>query len=93
LEDPFNFLDDELHGKNTLVEVEITRQLPFFESHQASAEICSQLGLVTGVTPHAISLLEKLLNVKERKYSSHERKNQLSNLANTIMNHAWDKDG
>jgi hypothetical protein len=65
---------------------EIARQLPFFESHQASAEIRNLLGLVTGVTPRAVSLIEKLLNIKERKYSSQEKK-QLSNLANMITNH------
>jgi hypothetical protein len=84
-------LDDELHRKNTLVEVEISRQLPFFETHQASAEIHNLLGLVMGVTPRTVSLIEKLLNLKEIQGSSHKKK--LSNLANMIMNQAQDRDG
>jgi hypothetical protein len=38
-----------------------------------------------------VSLIKKLLNLKERKDSSQEKK-QLSNLANMIMNHTRDKD-
>jgi hypothetical protein len=89
---PSNLLDDELYLKNTLVEVEIARQLPFYKSHQASAEIHNLLGLVTGVTPRDVSLIEKIFNLKERKYSSQEKK-KLSNLTHMIMNHARDKDG
>jgi hypothetical protein len=50
-----------------LVEVEIARQFPFFESRQALAEIRNLLGLVTGVTHRAMSFIEKILNLKERK--------------------------
>jgi hypothetical protein len=78
-------LDDELHRKNTLVEVEIARKLPFFESRQTSAEIHNLLNIVTGATPRAVSLIENLLNIKEHKDSSQEKK-QLSILANMIMN-------
>jgi hypothetical protein len=64
---PSNLLDDELHRKNYFVEVEIARPLPFFESHQVSEEIRNLLGLVTGVAHCTVSLIEKLLNLKERK--------------------------
>jgi hypothetical protein len=70
---PSNLLEDELHRKNTLVKVEIARQLPFFESRQALAEIRNLLGIVTGVTPHGVSLIEKLFNIKERKDASQEK--------------------
>jgi hypothetical protein len=74
---PSNLLEDELHRKNTLVEVEIAREIPFFESRQTSAEIRNQLGLVTGVTPRAVSLIEKFLDLKERKDSRQEKKEAL----------------
>jgi hypothetical protein len=67
---PSNLLDYEFYRKDNLVQLEIARQLPFFDSHQASAEICNLLGLVMGVPPRAVSLIEKLLNLKERKDSS-----------------------
>jgi hypothetical protein len=71
---PSNLLNDELHRKNTLVKLEIARQLPFFESRQVSAEIHNLVGLMKGVATCAVSLIEKLLNLKERKYSSQEKK-------------------
>jgi hypothetical protein len=71
-------LDDELYRKNILVEVEIARQqLPFFESYQASAEIRNILGLLMGLTPRAVSLIENLINLKERKDSSQEKNSSL----------------
>jgi hypothetical protein len=48
---------------------------------------------VTGATPRDVSLIEKLLKLKDRKDSSQEQKKKLSYLANMIMNHARDKDG
>jgi hypothetical protein len=89
---PSNLLDDELHRNSTLVKVEIARQLPLFKIGQALSEIRNLLGLVTGMMHRSVSLIEKLLNIKERKDSSQE-KNQLSNLANMIMHNARDKDG
>jgi hypothetical protein len=50
------------------------------------------LGLMTGVTPRAVSLIENLINLKERKDSSQELKKQLSNLANMIMNSECEDD-
>jgi hypothetical protein len=59
---PSNFLDDKMYCKNTLVE--IARQLPFFESRQASTDIRILLDLVTGVTPRTVSLIWKHFNLK-----------------------------
>jgi hypothetical protein len=89
---PSKFLDDELHCNNTLVEVEIARQLPFLEIRQSSTEIRNLLGIVMGVTHRAVSLIEKLLNLRERKGSSQEPKKYLSNLANMIMNSECEYD-
>jgi hypothetical protein len=47
---------------------------------------------VTGVTPRAVSFIEKILNLKERKDPSQEQKKQLSDLENIIMNSECEDD-
>jgi hypothetical protein len=83
---PSNLLDDELQRNNTLVEVEIARQLPFFESRQALAEIRNLLGPLAPCPSLKSFSISKSANIQAKK------KKQLSNLSNMIMNHARDKD-
>jgi hypothetical protein len=83
---PSNSLDDELHRKHTLVQVEIVRRLPLFESHQALAEIHNL------ISPLAPCPSLKSFSISKSAKIQAKKKNQLSNLAIMIMNHVREKD-
>jgi hypothetical protein len=53
---------EEIVRNNKIVEVQVARNLPVFESRQAAAGIRNLLGNVSGVSTWAATLVLKLLN-------------------------------
>jgi hypothetical protein len=56
---------EELHQNHSMVQSQIQRQLPIYESLQASAQIHGLIGRVTGITSITANFVHKLINPRQ----------------------------
>jgi hypothetical protein len=83
---------EEIVRNNSIVEVQIARNLPVFESRQGAAEIRNLLGNVSGVSSRAANLIRKLLNPNLRRDLTLREEEKMTRLANMVMNTDCEED-
>jgi hypothetical protein len=83
---------EQIVRNNSIVEAQIARNLPVFESGQAAAEICNLLGNVSGVSSWASNLIHKLLNPNLRQDLTLRGEEKMTRLANMVMNTDCEED-
>jgi hypothetical protein len=83
---------EEIVRNNSIVEVQIARNLPVFESRQAAAEIRNLLGNVSGVSSRVANLIRKLLNPNLRQDLTLREEEKMTRLANMVMNTDFEED-
>jgi hypothetical protein len=89
---PQDMSTEEIVRNNSIVEVQIARNLPVFESRQAAAEIRNLLGNVSGVSSRAANLIHKLLNPNLRQDLTLREEEKMTHLANMVMNTDCEED-
>jgi hypothetical protein len=83
---PQDMYTEEIVQNNSIVEVQIARNLPVFESRHAAAEIHNLLGNVSGVSSRASNLIRKLLNPNLSQDLTLREEEKMTRLANMVMN-------
>jgi hypothetical protein len=89
---PQDMSTEEIVRNNSIVKVQIARNLPVFESRQADAEIRNLLGNVSGVSSRAANLIRKLLKPNLSQDLTLREEEKMTHLANMVMNTDCEKD-
>jgi hypothetical protein len=89
---PQDMSTEEIVRNNSIVEVQIADNLPVFESRKAAPEIRNLLGNVSGVSSRAANLIRKLLNPNLRQYLTLREEENMTRLANMVMNTDCEED-
>jgi hypothetical protein len=77
---------------NSILEVQIARNLPVFGSRKAAAETRNLLGNVSGVSSRAANLIRKFLNPNLRQDLTLREEEKTTRLANMVMNTDCEED-
>jgi hypothetical protein len=89
---PQDMSTEEIVQNNSIVEVQIARNFPLFESRQAAAEIRNLLGNVSVMSSRAANLIRKLLNPNLLQNLTLREEEKMTRLANMVMNTDCEED-